>query len=570
MAVAGLTLCSCADDFLDQNNSHQLSQTTFFDSDEAVQKAVWPLYSYVWFDFNDKFYYGMGDGRANNITAQYSNYIYPYTNFTETPLSQGLTEAWGALYSVVAQSNNTINNISNYSSDNVSDEAKVEAVAEARFMRGTAYWYIASLWGCGIIYENTADLVNNYVVKANPRTDVMEYAIRDLEYAAAHLPASQKGAGRVTKYSAYGMLSRMYLSMAGITTEGQYNGSNIQTNFNSGQRNPYYLDLAKKAAEKVIKESGKSLLNNYADLFGASTIDNNDEALFQLQFMPGSGVGGAGQSMTRFLAWSTMVADQNAWGGATYCSYDLFEEFSNYDDKTLGEKVDDKVRRHNSVASYGESYPELSTDPSDPYVYGVTESAGNQGANVKKYVIGTKKVNGFSEPNNSGINTYMLRLAEVYLNYVDAAMGSDDQTTDPTALEYFNAVRKRAHMPVKNVVTYEDLRHEFRMEFAFEGLYWYQLIRRAYSHQQEVVNYLNNQNRNASYYEASTHSYKLSDSYTAPGPDVDLATAADLVLPMADADQTKNPNLKPDANGNIATVPYEFGEREVDEQNLFK
>ncbi|GJG36132.1 RagB/SusD family nutrient uptake outer membrane protein [Prevotella lacticifex] len=570
MAVAGLTLCSCADDFLDQNNSHQLSQTTFFDSDEAVQKAVWPLYSYVWYDFNDKFYYGMGDGRANNITAQYSNYIYPYTNFTETPLSQGLTEAWGALYSVVAQSNNTINNISNYSSDNVSDEAKVEAVAEARFMRGTAYWYIASLWGCGIIYENTADLVNNYVVKANPRTDVMEYAIRDLEYAAAHLPASQKGAGRVTKYSAYGMLSRMYLSMAGITTEGQYNGSNIQTNFNSGQRNPYYLDLAKKAAEKVIKESGKSLLNNYADLFGASTIDNNDEALFQLQFMPGSGVGGAGQSMTRFLAWSTMVADQNAWGGATYCSYDLFEEFSNYDDKTLGEKVDDKVRRHNSVASYGESYPELSTDPSDPYVYGVTESAGNQGANVKKYVIGTKKVNGFSEPNNSGINTYMLRLAEVYLNYVDAAMGSDDQTTDPTALEYFNAVRKRAHMPVKNVVTYEDLRHEFRMEFAFEGLYWYQLIRRAYSHQQEVVNYLNNQNRNASYYEASTHSYKLSDSYTAPGPDVDLATAADLVLPMADADQTKNPNLKPDANGNIATVPYEFGEREVDEQNLFK
>ena len=570
MAVAGLTLCSCADDFLDQSNSHQLSQTTFFDSDEAVQTAVWPLYSYVWYDFNDKFYYGMGDGRANNITAQYSNYIYPYTNFTETPLSQGLTEAWGALYSVVAQSNNTINNISNYSSDNVSDEAKVEAVAEARFMRGTAYWYIASLWGCGIIYENTADLVNNYVVKANPRTDVMEYAIRDLEYAAAHLPASQKGAGRVTKYSAYGMLSRMYLSMAGITTEGQYNGSNIQTNFNSGQRNPYYLDLAKKAAEKVIKESGKSLLNNYADLFGASTIDNNDEALFQLQFMPGSGVGGAGQSMTRFLAWSTMVADQNAWGGATYCSYDLFEEFSNYDDKTLGEKVDDKVRRHNSVASYGESYPELSADPSDPYVYGVTESAGNQGANVKKYVIGTKKVNGFSEPNNSGINTYMLRLAEVYLNYVDAAMGSDDQTTDPTALEYFNAVRKRAHMPVKNVVTYEDLRHEFRMEFAFEGLYWYQLIRRAYSHQQEVVNYLNNQNRNASYYEASTHSYKLSDSYTAPGPDVDLATAADLVLPMADADQTKNPNLKPDANGNIATVPYEFGEREVDEQNLFK
>lgn len=570
MVVAGLTFSSCSDDFLDQTNSHQLSQDAFFDSDEAVEKNIWPLYSYVWFDFNDKFYYGMGDGRANNITAQYSNYIYPYTNFTETSLSQGLSEAWAALYSVVDQSDNAVINIQTKSSSNVSQTAKEQCTAEARFMRGVAYWYIGSLWGCGVIYENPTQHVNNYVIPANPRTDVIEYAIRDLEYAAKYLPASQTGAGRVTKYSAYGMLSRVYLTMAGLTTEGQYNGSNVQTNFNSGQRNPYYLDLAKKAAAKVINESGAKLLDDYAALFNYNTINNNSESLFQLQFMPGTGVGGAGQSMSRFLAWSTMVADQNAWGGATYCSYDLFEEFSNYEDNTLGTVIDDKVRRHNSVASYGESYPELSADPSDPYVYGVTENPGNQGANIKKYVIGTKKVNGFSEPNNSGINTYMLRLAEVYLNYVDATMGNSDQTNDPTALRYFNLIRKRAKVPTKNVVTYEDLRHEFRMEFAFEGLYWFQLLRRSYSHQQEVVNYLNNQNRNASYFDNETKTYKLSDNYVAPGPDVDVATAADLVLPMADADQTKDPLLKPDTNGNVQTVPYEFGEREIDEQSLFQ
>lgn len=570
MVVAGLTFSSCSDDFLDQTNSHQLSQDAFFDSDEAVEKNIWPLYSYVWYDFNDKFYYGMGDGRANNITAQYSNYIYPYTNFTETSLSQGLSEAWAALYSVVDQSDNAVINIQTKSSSNVSQTAKEQCTAEARFMRGVAYWYIGSLWGCGVIYENPTQHVNNYVIPANPRTDVIEYAIRDLEYAAKYLPASQTGAGRVTKYSAYGMLSRVYLTMAGLTTEGQYNGSNVQTNFNSGQRNPYYLDLAKKAAAKVINESGAKLLDDYAALFNYNTINNNSESLFQLQFMPGTGVGGAGQSMSRFLAWSTMVADQNAWGGATYCSYDLFEEFSNYEDNTLGTVIDDKVRRHNSVASYGESYPELSADPADPYVYGVTENPGNQGANIKKYVIGTKKVNGFSEPNNSGINTYMLRLAEVYLNYVDATMGNSDQTNDPTALRYFNLIRQRAKVPTKNVVTYEDLRHEFRMEFAFEGLYWFQLLRRSYSHQQEVVNYLNNQNRNASYFDNETKTYKLSDNYVAPGPDVDVATAADLVLPMADADQTKDPLLKPDTNGNVQTVPYEFGEREIDEQSLFQ
>ena len=570
VALAGtLTMVSCADDFLDQTNTHQLNQETFFDSDEAVAAATSPLYSYVWYDFNDKFYYGMGDGRANNITAQYSDYIYPYTNFTETSLSTGLTEAWAALYSVVAQSNNTINNIEQYCTDDVSEDAKVQAIAEARFMRGTAYWYIASLWGCAIIYENTSDLVDNYVVYANPRIDGIEFAIRDLEYAAKYLPASQSDEGRVTKYSAYGMLSRVYLSMAGLVTSGQYDGTNAVTDFNRGSRNTYYLDLARKAALMVIENSKASLVDTYAELFDYKTIDNNSESLFQLQFISGSSVGGAAQSMTRFLAWSTMVADTNAWGGATYCSWDLWQEFKSYADATLGTTVDDAVRRHYSVASYGEVYPELSTDTENPYTYGVTESPGNQGANIKKYVIGTKSVNGISEPNNSGINTYMLRLAEVYLNYVEAVMGNNSSTTDATALELFNQLRTRAEVPTKNVITYEDLRHEYRVELAFEGLYWYFLVRRGYYQQQEVVNYVNNQYRNASYFESSTYEYVLSDDYELPGPSVSVATASNLILPMSDTDQTKNPLLKTDSNGNITTVAYEFGDREIDESTLF-
>ena len=560
--AAALSLTGCANDFLDQKNTYQLSQETFFDSEESLTQATAPLYSYVWYDFNDKFYYGMGDGRANNITAQYSDYIYPYTNFTETSLSTGLTEAWASLYSVVSQSNNTINNIKDYATG-VSETAKQQAIAEARFMRGVAYWYIGTLWGCGIIYENTSDLVNNYVVKAQPRVDVIEFAIRDMEYAAKNLPTTNDE-GRVNCYSAYGMLSRLYLSMAGLTTSGVYDQTNAATDFNRGTRNPYYLDLAKKAAKKVIEKSGASLMKTYASLFNIKTFDNNSESLFQLQFLPGTGVGGAANSMTRFLAWSTMVADTHAWGGATYCSWDLWEEFKEYADRTLG-TVDDEERRHECVASYGEYYEELGD-----YTYGVTENPGNQGANIKKYVVGTNKVNGISVSDNSGINTYMLRLAEVYLNYVEAQLFENGGTiTSGDALTYFNAIRTRANMPTKSEINFEDLRHEFRVEFAFEGLYWYQLVRWAYCDQQFIVNYLNNQNRNASYYESSTKTYKISDSYVAPGSSVQIATASNLVLPMSDTDQTKNPNLKPDSNGNISTEAWHFDEREVSHDDLF-
>ena len=569
IALTGVLALTGCEDFLEQKNTHDLNQQTFFDSEAALRAATAPLYNYVWAGFNDKFYYGMGDGRANNITAQYSDYIYPYTNLSETSLSQGLTDAWNSFYSVVAQANNTINNITDYSAPTLSEDSKRASIAEARFMRGTAYWYIASLWGVGIIYTNTSSMVNNYVVPANPGVDVIEFAIRDLEYAAKYLPKTPADAGRVTCYSAYGMLSRVYLSMAGLTTDGLYNGSNVATDFNRGTRNQTYLDLAKRAALKVIAESGAGLIDNYGDLFAAKSFNNNSESLFQLQWLPATQANSSacGNTMVRFLAWSTMVADKDAWGGATYCSWNLWEEFKTYKDETLGKTVDDAVRRHYSVASYGEFYPDMNMK-NGGYTYGETENPGNQGANIKKYVIGTTADNGgISEPGNSGTNTYMMRLAEVYLNYTAAVLGNSASTTDT---EYFNRVRTRAKMESKKSITYEDLRHERRMEFAFEGQYWYDLVRRSYYRQQEVINYMNHQQRNASYeYQTESGVYEISPDYVEPGNGVATATANSLILPMSDTDQSKNPYLKPDTGGNLQTVAYEFGEKEVSEEDLF-
>lgn len=575
MAIAGaMQLTGCADDFLEQENTTSLNQGTFFNSDESVAAATAPLYNYVWNDFNSKFYYGMGDGRANNITAQYSDYIFPYTNFTDGSLSEGLADAWNSLYSVVAQSNNTIVNITEFSTSGVSEKAKVEAVAEARFMRGLAYWYIGSLWGGGIIYTVTSDLVDNYAtVKPHSRVDVIEFALRDMEFAAKNLPAVQAQAGRVTKYSAYGMLSRFYLSMAGLVNgDGAYDGSNAATNFNRGVRNTYYLNLAAKAAKKVIDESSASLVPSFGDLFSTelTKVNNNAESLFQLQWIQGSTDAngwGCNNQIAAFFGWSTMVADGTNWGGATYCSWDLWKEFNM--------EEADKERRHYSVASVGEVYPEFNKK-NGGYIYGETEAAGNQGAHIRKYVVGTNADNGYSFMQSCGVNTYMLRLAEVYFNYAEAVLGNNPSTTDADALMYFNKVRERAGLSAKSAIDYETLRHERRVELAFEGLYWYDLLRRSYYQQQEVINYINNQQRNASYGQTnstydgeSCAGYSISKNYAAPGPEVSVATERNLVLQVPDVDQGKNVNLKPNADGYLVTIPYVFGEREVAVEELF-
>lgn len=77
--VAGsLSLVSC-DDFLTTQNTTQGNDESFLDSDASVQATTSPLYNYVWNSFNDKAYYSMGDGRSNNLTARWSDYIFPYT-----------------------------------------------------------------------------------------------------------------------------------------------------------------------------------------------------------------------------------------------------------------------------------------------------------------------------------------------------------------------------------------------------------------------------------------------------------------------------------------------------------
>jgi len=550
--ACSLALASC-DDYLTVENTTNASLESYFDSDEAVMTAAFPLYNYVWRTFNDKFYYSVGDGRANNITARWSDYIFPYTNFTENAGSPGLNDAWGSFYSVVAQANNTINSIKENAGPAVTEGAKTHVIAECRFMRGLAYWYIGSVWGKGILYTNTVDQAKTPVVPPHRQTDVFEFAIRDLEYAAANLPDTQAQPGRATKYTAYGLLSRLYLSMAGVTTEGEYNGENIKTDFNNGSRNPYYLDLAKRAAEKCM-EGPYDLMENFGDLFSVKTWNNNKESILQLQWLTGStdAIGwGANNSMGVFFGWSTMVEFEN-WGNATYASFDLVREFD--------DPAEFATRRHWTICTYGDHYDDLNT-ANGGYDYGITESGYDDKCNFKKYVIGKTADNGISYKQSSGVNTYMMRLPEVYFNYVDAVLGNNSETTDAEALRLFNKVRTRVGLNPVRRISYETLRKEYRKELALEGQYWYFLVRRAYYQQSEVIGYLNNQDRNCSYEYNEAEACKYAKDTDAD--DVSTATAAHLLFPISDVDNVRNPLL------NSTPVAYEFGEREVTTADIF-
>ena len=60
-------------------------------------------------------------------------------------------------------------------------------------------------------------------------------------------------------------------------------------------------------------------------------------------------------------------------------------------------------------------------------------------------------------------------------------------TSDASALDAFNKVRLRAGLPIKSVLTIDDIMKERRVEFAFEGDYWFDITRQGFTKAKQII-----------------------------------------------------------------------------------
>ena len=130
-----------------------------------------------------------------------------------------VTNGWVGLYNVIAQCNTVINAIQNQASPSISAADKNAAIAEAKFIRAVAYYHLAVYWGAVPIIEDNSKLIKNPLLNRNIVSDVYKFVAKDLTYAAQNLPKTDEK-GRVTTWSAQGMLGKVYLTMAGLGKSG--------------------------------------------------------------------------------------------------------------------------------------------------------------------------------------------------------------------------------------------------------------------------------------------------------------------------------------------------------------
>ena len=68
---------------------------------------------------------------------------------------------------------------------------------------------------------------------------------------------------------------------------------------------------------------------------------------------------------------------------------------------------------------------------------------------------------------DSGQDYIIFRLGEIYLNLAEAAYQLGGK--EPEALSALNTIRKRAGVPDRTAITMNNIKHERRIELAFEG-----------------------------------------------------------------------------------------------------
>ncbi len=435
---------SCGEDFLDRPPKHSYVGDNYFTSDEAVIKNLEPLYGYAWSGYNERGIVGMGSFRANDAWSPYLQG--EFARFTITGLTTEIVNAWSSIYMVVSMANQVINNMDNYATSDVSEAVKNQAKGEAMLMRGTAYFYLLRGWGEVILYEDNIDATTTPVRPLSTEESVLKFIVRDFERASELLP--EKGANfHPSRYAAKAMLAKALLAQSGWNK--------------GGQRDQATLQRVVALCDEVINCGQYRLLDNYEDLFRPQFNDNEETILAMRWTDPLIDDYASHNNLISDLAWSD-VTDVNCWGGSLHASVDMIEYYN--------EEPADSFRLRGTFFTPGRFYNYIWTEKGG-YTY------KSNWIQCKKGVVGTKAdCDGHLAQQASPLNTYIMRLADVYLIKAEALLGNNSSTSDPNALAAFNATRLRAKLPAKSSFTFEELIRERRIEFCMEYCNWYDMV----------------------------------------------------------------------------------------------
>ncbi len=462
LAAGMMTTTSCSDSFLEKNSLTEISSETYWQTPDDALMALVACYDGLQ---TEQLYNGgpwnMGPLNFDCMSDNgghfnWSGWMegYDIANGTHNSASWAVGSYWSACYEVIKRCNNVIANIDRVQ---MADSEKKRYAAEAITLRALMYTNLTMTYN-DVPYLKEPLTMDNAEMGSTRRAEIVADVLADLQSCVGDLPTTADQ-GRITRGACYAIMGRLAL----------YNEQ---------------WDTAISAYRQVLG-LGYLLASDYAQLFTPAG-ENSSEVIFAVRFEgPGKEEG------CSFNAhWNTPLEAMN---GTLNLADDYYQlDGTRVADTNYGAISDGKLDINQPNAAHWDNRdPRLKATL---FVPGMSwngkggDGAWYGGAAASYSTVYVMKYFDPADTGNSwdnGQDFYVVRYAEVLLSLAEALVQKGGYN-ESEVLALVDQVRQRVGMPTVESVEGTGLsqqsllnivKHERRVELAFEGLRLFDLYR---------------------------------------------------------------------------------------------
>ena len=459
----GVTLLASCSDYLERGSKVKFTDDNYWTSESNVKTFAWGFY--------DRFF-GYGNASSTNGDFYWTTFsddqaLHSGINTFPTAAPASSTD-WNNAYIYIRKANLLLERVDKVP---MTDEAKNHYKGIARFFRAFEYANLIKRFGDVPYIDQFLDQSQTDLIYT-PRTarnTIVDNIMADLQFAAQNIRTKAVAeANTVNRDVANAFLSRVAL----------YEGSIAKYHNNDLTRANALFTIAKNAANAVMSQNYK-LSTNYKDIYTSISLAANTEAILYKYYVKGTFM----HCLTAYLNSTTPIS------GPTK---DLVESYLCKDGKPIGTSL-----QYQGDADINSVLANRDTRLAD-MIGNVLAYKGNPvgglisstGYLVKKFNNPSITGNDLTQINMNYTNAPIFWLAEVYLNYAEAAaeLGTITQTDVDNTV---NKLRTRGGVASLNITNIPsdpkkdasvsallwEIRRERRIELALDGFRTWDLRR---------------------------------------------------------------------------------------------
>lgn len=474
-----ILLTSCEDDFLNRNPLDQIGSNEVFQDESLTEAYLANLQGRLPIGLHGARWGVPGYGHYATMLASITDEARAKSGWVDsnsiilpgaiTPSNSGQLGLWSSAYTTIRRANTLVEEME---SSPLDEDFKSMIIAKARYIRAFTYFELVKRYGDVPLIKKAQAIDDDLMVSRTPSKDVYQYIYEELFAIASVLNnKSEVKAGVINKQAAIALNAR-----ATLYAEEWEKAADLADQIITGPEN-----------------DGIDLHENYRELF--LSRGGNKETIFEIVMQePHRGY--------NFDMMNWPVRWTSEWGGQTdptqqmVDSYEMAETGLSIHENGSGFNPDRPYdgrgeRFYASIFYHGSEFSQVQPSYGEPFI-DMEWNNGNEGpgdsnqhgsASITGYLV--KK---FADPsvgfsptwNDSQTSWKEIRYAEVLLIYAEA----ENEANGPSLKVYnaINKIRERAGLPnlpegLSENEMREKIRHERKIELAFENHRWFDLIR---------------------------------------------------------------------------------------------